>query len=366
MSIHTLSTVSLPRDLYKRDAPKQTQIKQTSFWDRYDSQTLIYDAVHNAQTNTVRLILPRAFNFAPLLTSATFSIDGHHQKRPKWQKWRHHEVLTFQNLTSASTLTLAFDDQSFTIPIHPVDHACAGLNTVYTLSKDNDLNWIADWASFHVKTHNLQAIVLCDNGSTAYDLETLDTTLQSVPGIQQVRVIAADLPYGPLNIDCTHRTEAKFLQIAMLNLARDRFLAGSRAWLNLDIDELLLSPTAESIFDATANDRWGHLTFPGIWHYPANGTSPARYSDHRFTRDSDAACPTKFSLRPDGVFGNFALQVHSLEKVSRKFKLAPNRFWFMHCYGISTSWKYARTVHDGTLQPASDLARGALDAAFDT
>jgi hypothetical protein len=263
-------------------------------------------------------------------------------------------------------LQIDVEDQSFACPINPIDHGCDRLNTVYTLSKDNDLGWITDWARFHVRHHNLQAIVLCDNGSTAYDLDRLDQTLQAVPGIQQVRIISADLPHGPLNVDCTHRTEAKFLQIAMLNLARDRFMAGCRAWLHLDIDELLLSPTHESIFDATVNDRWGHLTFPGVWHYPPANADPVTYNDHRFVRDGDAACPTKFSLRHDSVFGDFALQVHSLEKVSRKFKLAPHRFWFMHCHGISTSWKYARTVPDGTFQPASDLAKGALDAAFDT
>jgi hypothetical protein len=262
-------------------------------------------------------------------------------------------------------LTVEIGSHAFTVPINAIDQGLAGLNTIYTLSRDNDLNWLRDWARFHVEHHNLQAIILFDNGSTAYDLATIDKTLSAVSGIQQVRIINADLPFGPLNEDCENRTEAKFLQIAMLNLARDRFLPRCRAWLNLDVDELLISPKGENIFDATIKSLWGHLTFKGYWHYPDdNAATPIKHEDHRFIRHGDAPCPTKYSLKPTGLFGNFALQVHCLEKINRKFNSAGDRFWFAHCHGISTSWKYKRTAAQGVFSPASDVALHAFDIGF--
>lgn len=362
--MHALSSLTLPIGAYQRVPPRGTRIKDKSFWERYDSQTLIYDVYHCPKRQQVRVILPRTFNLAALVKTATFAIDGMRATRFKWRKWRRHEMLVFSGLPQARRMTVTIEGVENTLPINPINTNHEGLNCLTTLSKDNDLAWVQDWARFHVRQHGLQALVICDNGSMAYTIKDLHEAAMAVDGIQAVSIVKAGLPFGPLNKDCTNRSDAKFLQVAMLNLVRDRFLRGSRAWLNLDIDELLLSPTGESIFDATVNNRWGHLTFPGVWHYPTDDAETPTYANHRLIRPGDSPCPTKYSLRPDGPFGDFALQVHSLDRIHRKFSFAPKRFWFMHCHGISTSWKYARTAPKGPFSPASDLAQKALDAGF--
>ena len=366
MTHHRLSTIRLPETGTRRDPPKRCEVLQPAFWDRYDSRTLIYDAYHCPRRKIVRLVLPRAFNLRPMLRASMFRIDGRYAKPAIWRTWRHHEIIEFRGYTEATQLAFTGGSVTAEVPISPVDTGVAGLNTVYTLSQDNDLTWLRDWARFHVVTHDLQAVVLFDNGSTAYDLGTLEEALLGVTGIKAVRIVDVPLPYGPLKQDCTNRSDAKFLQVAMLNLARDRFLASSRAWLALDVDELLVSPTGERIFDAVCASRFGHLTFPGMWHYPATNHTAPRHADHRLIRADDTLCPTKYALQPAGIFGDFSLQVHSLEKIHRRYNLAANRFWFMHCYGISTSWKYARDTPSGELTPASDLVQRSLDTAFKT
>ena len=365
MSIHTLSTIQLPADKgYRRDTPKRTVVKTDTFWDRYDTQTLIYDCYLDEKRQTLTLLLPRSFNFGPQLKKATFLADGSALPKPRWRKWRHHETLTFRGVASAQTLEIQIAGLTLTAPIHPVDDGLDGLNAIYTISLDNDLAWIKDWAHFHVQHHNLQAVVFFDNGSKDYTLQDIDDTLKSVPGIQAVRVVQADLPFGPLDEDCTYRTDAKFMQVAMLNLARNRFMSRSRAMLNLDVDELLVSPTRENVFDATVNDFWGHLTFPGTWHYPDDDTTDVTHATHQRIRPNDKPCPGKFSLNPSGIFGAYSLQVHCLERINRKFRFAPARFWFIHCHGISTSWKYARTSPKGDFLAATDTALQALNAGF--
>lgn len=363
MTIHALSTITLSNNSHlRRDKPRRTIVKDDGFWERYDSKTLIYDAYHCPKRQTLRLLMPRSFNLAPLIKSAQFTLDGVPLRRYRWRKWRHHEAITFRGVLDATRLSVAIEGKMVQVKVNPVETGLADLNCLYTLSLNNDLDWIKDWALFHVVKHNLQAVVVFDNGSTAYDLAALDDALGSVPGLQAVRVIKADVPFGPLDQDCEYRTDAKFLQVAMLNLARDRFMTHSRAWLNLDVDELLVSPTGENVFDATVANRWGHFTFPGYWHYP--NTNGAQHADHRLIRKHDRTCPPKFSLQPAGVFGDYALQVHCLERINRKFNAAADRFWFVHCHGISKSWKYARSQPEGPFEEASSLVKDALDDVF--
>ena len=51
--------------------------------------------------------------------------------------------------------------------------AFAGRNCLMTLSRDNALDWIRDWAAFHVREHGADAVLFFDNGSTDYRPEEI-------------------------------------------------------------------------------------------------------------------------------------------------------------------------------------------------
>ena len=70
------------------------------------------------------------------------------------------------------------------MPIQPNRSAALrGDRVIFTINKDNDLAWIADWARFYVAEHGATAAVVYDNGSTDYIGRPLSgATLAAVPG----------------------------------------------------------------------------------------------------------------------------------------------------------------------------------------
>ena len=65
----------------------------------------------------------------------------------------------------------------------------AGLNVLFTKSKDNHLSWIYDWAKFHVKHHGVTGLLIYDNGSTSYSPEDVMDSVGSIDGLESVVVV---------------------------------------------------------------------------------------------------------------------------------------------------------------------------------
>jgi hypothetical protein len=56
---------------------------------------------------------------------------------------------------------------------------------------------------------------------------------------------------------------------------------------------------------------------------------------------AEKLCPTKYVYVPASVLGRGPLSVHSHEKIGRNF-FKTGALHFLHCRGISTSWKIPR------------------------
>lgn len=364
MSVHHLASVTLP-DAFplRRDPPQTSEILNAdSFWANYDSRTLIYDCVYAPSRRTLTLYTPKAYNLKSLFDQATFKLDSQPLNHGRWITSRHLDMLRFSDVQAGQNLHCVFPNFSTNVRINTTDITLARRNALYTMSRDNDLSWIADWAAFHQKMHGADAIVLCDNGSESYTPAQIDEALAQVPGFKAIRVVAAPLPFGPRAGDCTKWSNAKFLQAAMMNLCKDRFLSRARVILNLDVDELAVSTTGESIFDATAASRFGHITFPGYWRH-ATADAP-RHRDHIYIQPNESHCPTKYTLRPDSFLARFPMHVHSLSKINRKLFLQPKRFHFLHCRSISTSWKVDRSPDTVRALTADPDAQQIFKTAF--
>ncbi|UXN74149.1 hypothetical protein N8D56_02365 [Devosia sp. A8/3-2] len=73
----------------------------------------------------------------------------------------------------------------------------AGDRVIFTINKDNNLEWIADWARFYVKEHGATAVVVYDNGSTEYGLDDIRSTLAAVEGLKKFLVIPCPTDTAP-------------------------------------------------------------------------------------------------------------------------------------------------------------------------
>jgi len=368
-AVYTLSSIMLPPDRrLERDFPRRAAPDDANdpIWQHYDRRTLIYDVVHLADAGVVRLYLPRLLNLSYLLKNATFQIDVTALRPVRHKVFRRFETFDFRvGAGSPRRLRISTDTGSeFEVPISTANpEVFRDRRVLYTLLKDEPLDWIRDWLLFHSKMHGADAVLIADNGSTRYSSAQLLHAVQAVPGYLTASVLSVPLPWGPRG-HAPGVDDGKYLQTMLLNLTRDRFFAAARGVLNLDVDELLLRRGQSSVFDRV--QRWGLVTFPGEWRYPVEAGQAICHEHHRFRDPTDKPCPPKYCFRPSSRLGRMCLSVHGLERLNRKLFSGKRDFMFLHCRNISTSWKYDRTKTAKSAMVLDRETDEALSAVFAT
>jgi hypothetical protein len=69
---------------------------------------------------------------------------------------------------------------SFTFSVSPNESDMfRDRRVIFTMSKDNPIEWILDWVRFNRDIHGADAVLIYDNGSSAYDSATLSAALRS-------------------------------------------------------------------------------------------------------------------------------------------------------------------------------------------
>lgn len=216
-----------------------------------------------------------------------------------------------------------------------------GKNTFVTVQKDNPLIWIRDFLRYHRDVHRLEAALIFDNGSTAYDVDALAAAVEEA-GIERAMIVSAPFRYGARGMRAGGGADwrGQSLQPALLNIARLRFLSEARAVLQADIDELVWCKGGASIFDMTRRHPLGYVQFPLSWRYTkgVNDRQP-RHSDHVWTRTSDDPAQPKYCIRPRGPLFWASWDVHKLDRLGmRKWQLS-RRAGAWHLRHLSTNWK---------------------------
>jgi hypothetical protein len=360
--IRRLASWRLPEDQpLRRDLPPRAENPAHPGWQRYDDRTLVYEAV--AMPGRIRLYLPRTFNLWPLIAEAEMRIDGQAVPLPRRRTYRRFETLDLPHAGQAPvevTLTSPLLG-TVRLPVASGDAApYAGRKVVYTMLRNERLDWVRDWLVFHQREHGADAALIANNGSTDYTGEDLLAAMRGVPGYATAAVLEAPLPWGPFQFE-RGVDDAKFLQTTLLNLARDRFFPEAAGVLNADIDELVVRRGPRSAFDIAR--RWGYATFRGSWHYARPTDAPPRHADHVLIDPTEKLCPTKYVYVPSSLLGRGCLSVHSLEKIGRNF-FKTRELHFLHCRGISTSWKIDRTAESRPGLRPDALAKVAFARTF--
>ncbi len=360
--IHTLAALRLPEDQpLRRDLPPRAENPAHEGWTRYDDRTLVYEAV--AMPGKVRLYLPRTFNLWPLISGAEVKIDGRPVPLPRRRTWRRFETLDLPHkgappaevtLTSPALGTV-------TLPVASGNSApFDGRRVVYTMLRNERLEWVRDWLLFHHREHGADAALITNNGSTDYSSVDLLAAMRSVPGYATAQVLDAQLPWGPFQFE-KGVDDAKFLQTTLLNLARDRFFPNAIGVINADVDELVVRTGERTAYDIAR--RCGYATFRGSWHYASPTDRPLRHADHILIDPAEKLCPTKYVYVPGSVLGRGCLSVHSHEKIGRNF-FKTDELHFLHCRGISTSWKIPRSGEERSGLRPDPLAEAAFARSF--
>ncbi|MEM7645229.1 MAG: hypothetical protein AAF366_22395 [Pseudomonadota bacterium] len=184
--------------------------------------------------------------------------------------------------------------------------------------------------------------------------------LASVEGLKAAAILRARYPFGPTAENKT-AYDALFLQRALAELGRRRFLGRARAVLNVDVDELFHSRTGRSVFEATVASAAGYLRADAEWVYAVGTEGSVRHRDHgHVSATGRPKANRKWCVVPDGPQAGRQWLTHFLG--SRKDPVDPD-FVMWHFRQVSTSWKADRSAGDLALVPDPDLT-AAMDRAF--
>ncbi len=363
-----LATLALPDEAgIRRDHVIPAALRGPDFDARYDFRTLAYDAIHLPGRGVLTLVCPPLLNLAQVLRRGEILVDGQPVRPGRIRRRRRFDFVDLPCPNPPATLAVRFEGWQVETSIpEPAAAPFAGRNCLLTVSRDNALRWIGDWARFHVREQGADAVLFFDNGSTEYGPGDVLDALASVEGLAAVRVAPVPLPFGPIPRGGS-RSRALFLQSALWNVARLRFLAGARAVLPCDVDELVTGRGGRSVFDAAVASRAGLVAFCGTWRAYESGEGLPLHRDHDRLPLRARPCPRKYCVVPGRALGRLAWNTHSLVGLPFPGLFESPDFSYLHCHGISTRWKSAnsrRPVDPGPPDPATAriLARALPDA----
>ena len=164
----------------------------------YDFKTLFYDAFYNTSRGTVTLIAPKLLNLQKIISSGTFQFDGVTVSNKRLHKALGFDRLVLRTGFRPQVMRLNWQDLELSIPVRDDGvKQFAGLNCLVTLSRNNRLQWIEDWAAHHVHRQGVEAILFFDNGSDAYSPADIAGTLSGIDGLKTFKIVSAPFRYGP-------------------------------------------------------------------------------------------------------------------------------------------------------------------------
>lgn len=330
-------SLSVPSSVAPRVPPRPPGLQETGYLDRYDATTVSYDVFRCG--SRVLAIGPPAGSLDSFVRRLRVGGAGAHLDEgldrlgrfwfPRGRDAALLEVPGGENVVIGEDLAGAF----------------RGRFAVATLSKDNDLQWVSDWARWYVDHHGADAFVVYDNGSTRYALEELWHALAAVTGVAVAAVVDWPFRYGPIGVHPHHLFDSNYAQHGSLEHARWRLLREAAGYLSVDIDELVLPADDDTVFGVTTGSGCGRVSIPGTWTYPAPDVAAARPPRHANStwikvRPPDAASPPKWCIVPSRMPRRAQLMVHTLRGAHLD---RPPTLRFAHLLDISTDWYGGRS-----------------------
>ena len=364
---HSAAFLSEGADL--RRLPRAPQKpRPTTFLDRYEDRALVYDAFWHADGQRILLVGPPPMNLRPHYRTARYRAGGTDLQARYFPSLS--TMITELSGAAPATREIAMElaGQSFVLPVR-VNHAAnfAGRRLLFTMSKDNDLAWITEWARWHHKMHGADAIVFFDNGSTRYETQAIEETLLGVDGIERVAVESWPWRYGMTDAALlANPFYILFLQVSSMSVVLRRFGSAAYGILNADIDELVATPAGTTIFELAKQAPNGLVVMRGHYMEPlADGTGPHTHRDYtRMFADPKRAASRqkKWAIDPSRQwFEDLRVQpyMHWIEHRPWFGKSTPDGVFYRHFRGINTNWKDNRT--DASAIRGDELV---IDAGF--
>jgi hypothetical protein len=355
-----------------RRLPRWPQQKRPrEFMDRFEDRALVYDCFWHAGGEHILLVGPPPMNLRPVLGEARYeAVPSGAPLRPLYHASLSTMITELSGAPAGTTgVRLTLRGQVFEMAVQPNHSAdLAGRRVLFTMSKDNDLGWIAEWARWHARMQGADAIVFFDNGSTRYGQDEIEATLLGVEGIKKVAVQNWPYTYGMTDPALSlNPFYILFLQVSSMSVALRRYAAEAYGLLNCDIDELASTPPGTMIFDLCKDSSQGLVVMRGRFiepeadpDAPAEGRTHRNYSRYHADPKHAVSRPNKWIIDPTRPWVNklsVRPYMHWIEGRPWFSKSTPAGVYYRHFRGINTNWKHDRTEprhvsHDDLVQDA--------------
>ncbi len=351
-----LSSVFLSAFGLRRLPPRPEKDREPGYDEKFDHDTLFYDLFLSDDGRRIVAPCPPLLNCESNVTSGVFRASPGALPLP-YTSASHSLGGTFHiglpEGAPPSALSIEIDGKSVTVPVRPSGcEMFAGRKVIFALSKDNPLPWIKDWATFNVRIHGADAVLFYDNGSSAYGLDEIHQTLREVDGLQSVLVVPWPFRFGPGH-GPNNEWDSNYCKNRALAHARWRYCARARAFLNSDIDELVIAKNGGSVFARLAASHEPCLTYAGRWvsairSGQEKSAGLLRHSDCVYL-ENEPPYPNKWVADPRRIGDAAEWFTHTIAGLTGTAALAAEErspmvadLEFRHCRQISTDWKYAR------------------------
>ena len=324
---------------------------------KFETRALVYDAFWHVDGKRILLVGPPPLNLWPPFRHARYlALPSRTVLRSNYHVSTSVMLIELGGAPAGTTgVEMIFDHERFELPLQPnVSETLAGRRVLFTMSKDNELAWIKEWAHYHAALQGVDAIVLFDNGSTRYVPDEIAATLRSVRGIGQVAVMSWPYRYGATDLAVlSNPYYGLFLQIASMSVALRRYASRAYGLLNCDIDELAVTPAGTTVFELAKQSPHGLVVMRGqvIEAVPANTRKPGPLVHSDFlSRRRDPLTrlsrPRKWALDPSRPWvADLGVHpyMHWIEGRPWFGKTQPPGMFHWHFRGINTNWKERRT-----------------------
>ena len=261
--------------------------------------------------------------------------------------------LFFEHLT-ADQITVTNATTNLDLKVNEgLNSLFADKNTLFTITVEPDADVLIDWLNFHAKEQGADAALLMIRGDQNYDISALETALkqhQSKIKIDTICMAHCDIPLGHPDMPAESSRhlapdapgkamlpqpvpdpwKSPIFELAIMEVARRRFLADARAVLYCQPHDLVLK-SGISIFDAA--NQSGFLKFQGKRAYPytLNDKKSARHGDHNCVsfdgkRAENIWCAAPSKMEPNAFWRQF--------RVSNAEAFQEHNFTYWRCMAL--------------------------------
>ena len=344
----------------ERVPTRPAEYREADFRQRFDAETLFFDAIYADERRDTALILaPPPFNLAgPLRATRATAQPSSSTCALKLEELDRHGRAWVRVPAGTTHLELGGVFGRLDVPLAAnCSDAFRGRRVLLTVTKDNELDWIQDWIRYHRDRHRADAVLLYDNGSTAYTPEDLAEAVARLSGIEVAGIVVWPFKYGPQGRADGRFWDSDFCQNGALEHARWLFLRSARSVLSVDVDELVVSGDTRTVFERAEAAWHGSARFNGYWMYgfaDRGPTSDAELSfrDFEYYLNSaqrpaaealgvEALCPTKWAVVPARCPARAQWCAHRIKRWLPGY-LASSGLSYRHFREISHHWKLNR------------------------